>query len=100
VIDRLIWHAALVRLDRREGPEFAVHGVEVAAAHRYRLFTHWKSGNISAGGEHVHHYMWGIGLLSGVGAVAVRGEERHRRHPVVAVGPSGCLLGHAGPDLG
>jgi len=41
--------------------------------------------NISVGGEHLHHYMWGIGLLSGVGAVAVRGEERHRRHPAVAV---------------
>ena len=43
-------------------------------------------GNISVGGEHVHHYMWGIGLLSGIGAVAVRGEEHHRRHPAVAVG--------------
>ena len=42
-------------------------------------------GNISAGGQHLHHYLWGIGLLSGVGAVAVRGEERHRRHPAVAV---------------
>jgi hypothetical protein len=41
--------------------------------------------NISVGGEHLHHYMWGIGLLSGVGAVAVRGEEQHRRHPAVAV---------------
>jgi hypothetical protein len=41
--------------------------------------------NISVGGEHLHHYMWGIGLLSGVGAVAVRGEERQRRHPAVAV---------------
>jgi hypothetical protein len=41
--------------------------------------------NISVGGEHLHHYMWGIGLLSGVGAVAVRGDEQHRRHPVVAV---------------
>lgn len=41
--------------------------------------------NISIGGEHLHHYMWGIGLLSGVGAVAVRGEERHRRHPAVAL---------------
>src|SRR5258708_32605671 len=41
--------------------------------------------NISIGGEHLHHYMWGIGLLSGVGAVAVRGDERHRRHPAVAV---------------
>ena len=29
--------------------------------------------------------MWGIGVPSGVGVVAVRGEERHRRHPAVAV---------------
>jgi hypothetical protein len=41
--------------------------------------------NLSVGGEHLHHYMWGIGLLSGVGAVAVRGDEEHRRHPAVAV---------------
>ena len=41
--------------------------------------------NLSVGGEHLHHYMWGIGLLAGVGAVAIRGEERARRHPVVAV---------------
>ena len=41
--------------------------------------------NISVGGQHLHHYMWGIAMLSGVGGVAVRGEERHRRHPAVAV---------------
>jgi len=41
--------------------------------------------NLSLGGEHVHHYLWGIGLLAGVGAVAVRGDERLRQHPVVAV---------------
>jgi hypothetical protein len=41
--------------------------------------------NISAGGEHVHHYMWGIGMLAGVGAVAVHGDERHRSHPAVAM---------------
>jgi hypothetical protein len=42
-------------------------------------------GNLSVGGEHLHHYMWGIGILTGVGAVAVRGEERTRRHPAVAL---------------
>jgi hypothetical protein len=42
-------------------------------------------GNLSVGGEHLHHYMWGIAMLSGVGAVAVRGDEQHRRHPAVAV---------------
>jgi hypothetical protein len=41
--------------------------------------------NLSAGGEHLHHYMWGIGLLAGVGAVAVRGDERLRRHPATAL---------------
>jgi hypothetical protein len=41
--------------------------------------------NLSVGGAHLHHYMWGIALLAGVGAVAVRGEDRHRRHPALAV---------------
>src|SRR5580698_249979 len=42
-------------------------------------------GNLSVGGEHLHHYMWGIGLLAGVGGVAVHGEEKQRRHPLAAV---------------
>jgi hypothetical protein len=40
--------------------------------------------NVSAGGEHLHHYLWGIAMLAGVGAVAVHGEERYRSHPAVA----------------
>jgi hypothetical protein len=40
--------------------------------------------NLRVGGAHLHHYMWGIGILSGVGAVAVTGEEPRRRHPVMA----------------
>jgi hypothetical protein len=42
-------------------------------------------GNLSVGGEHLHHYMWGIGLVAGVGGIAVHGDESHRRHPLVAV---------------
>jgi hypothetical protein len=41
--------------------------------------------NLSLGGAHLHHYMWGIAMITGVGAVAIRGEEPTRRHPVVAV---------------
>jgi hypothetical protein len=41
--------------------------------------------NLSVGGEHLHHYMWGIAMVSGVGAVAVRGTEELRRHPVTAL---------------
>ncbi len=39
--------------------------------------------NLSLGGSHLHHYMWGIAALAGVGAVAVRGEDRTRQHPAV-----------------
>jgi hypothetical protein len=41
--------------------------------------------NMSVGGEHLHHYLWGIGMLAGVGAVAVRGDEKLRRHPITAI---------------
>jgi hypothetical protein len=47
--------------------------------------------NISAGGEHLHHYLWGIGMLSGVGAIAVHGEDRQRRHPAVAISYGSAL---------
>ncbi len=47
--------------------------------------------NISLGSEHLHHCMRGIGLLVGVGAVAVRGAERHRCHPAVAVSHGSSL---------
>jgi len=41
--------------------------------------------NLSAGGEHLHHYLWGIGMLAGVGGVAVHGQDASRKHPVVAI---------------
>lgn len=41
--------------------------------------------DVSVGDTHLHHYMWGIGLVSAVGAVAVTGEEKTRRHPGAAV---------------
>lgn len=41
--------------------------------------------NLSVGGAHLHHYMWGIGMVSAVGALAAYGEEHHRRHPMTGV---------------
>ena len=41
--------------------------------------------NLSVGGAHLHHYMWGIGMLSGVGGIAVHGENARSRHPAVAL---------------
>jgi len=56
-----------------------------------RLITHAiRDGvgpfrNLHPGGEHLHHYLWGIGMLAGVGAVAVHGPGEHRNHPAVAL---------------
>lgn len=57
-----------------------------------RALTHWirdghgpSGGGMSFGGQHFHHYNIGIALLGAVGAVGLRGEEKHRRHPVTAV---------------
>lgn len=57
-----------------------------------RALTHWiraghgpSGGGMSLNGKHFHHYNIGIGLLGGVGAIAVRGAEHHRRHPLTAI---------------
>jgi len=57
-----------------------------------RVITHWihgghgpKGGGVSLGGRHFHHYNIGIVLLAGVGAVGLRGSEKQRRHPAVAI---------------
>jgi hypothetical protein len=41
--------------------------------------------NLSVGGQHLHHYMWGIGLLAGVGAIAVSGSDEQKNHPSLSV---------------
>lgn len=63
-----------------------------------RLLTHWiraghgpSSGGMSLGGKHFHHYNIGIGLLAAIGAIALRGRERHRHHPVTAVAYGSAL---------
>jgi hypothetical protein len=58
-----------------------------AAVRAITYSIRWGRGpfrNLSLGGAHLHHYLWGIAALAGVGAVAVRGDDRTRRHPVVA----------------
>ena len=40
--------------------------------------------DVTAGGVHLHHYLWGILAVTAVGGVALHGDDRLRRHPVVA----------------
>ncbi len=41
--------------------------------------------NLASGNTHIHHYMWGILILIVVGAIAVRGDEKARSHPLVGI---------------
>ena len=41
--------------------------------------------NVSLGGEHLHHYMWGIGMIAGVGGISLHGPQQHRYHPATAL---------------
>src|SRR5579875_2705683 len=57
-----------------------------------RAVTHWirsghgpRSGGMSLGGKHFHHYNIGILILAGIGALAIRGVERHVQRPAAAV---------------
>lgn len=47
--------------------------------------------DVSVGGIHVHHYMWGILGVSLVGGVALRGDDPRHRHPTLAVAYGSCL---------
>ena len=51
-------------------------------------------GGIVIRGRHIHHYNLGIALLAVVGAVALGGLERHRRHPltITAYGSGVALI--------
>jgi hypothetical protein len=41
------------------------------SAHMIRAEVSWWPGNVSVGGTHVHHLVWGILLMLGVGYVAI-----------------------------
>ncbi len=56
----------------------AVRGITYAIRHNVPPFH-----DVELGSTHLHHYIWGIGLISSVGGVAVYGDSELRRHPVV-----------------
>jgi hypothetical protein len=62
----------------------ATFGVTRAITYTLHRKGAGTSGGIVIHGRHIHHYNFGIALLAAVGAVAVRGEERLRLHPVVS----------------
>lgn len=56
-----------------------------AVTHLIRSGIGPKSGGMSFGGHHFHHYNIGIATLIGVGGIAIRGRAERRLRPVAAV---------------
>ena len=50
----------------------------------HRLRKRGGLGGIVIRGRHIHHYNFGIAMLTAVGGVGVHGQEAARRHPVTA----------------
>lgn len=94
-----VTHAHRHTLSRRQQSAFAtwtaftvtfaaVRGITYAIRHQIPPFHDVELGN-----THLHHYVWGIGLISSAGGVAVYGDSDLRCHPVVgAVYGSGLAL--------
>ena len=86
LLDR--WH---VHLDEGQRSAVIAWGSFAATFGVVRALTHWirdghgpSGGGMSVGGRHFHHYNLGIALLAGVGAIGLRGQDKHRRHPLTA----------------
>lgn len=89
------WHE---RLEPAEQSVLIAWGAFTTTFVGVRLLTHWirdghgpSGGGMSVGGKHFHHYNIGIGLLAAVGAVGLRGAEKHRRHPATALAYGSAL---------
>jgi len=85
---RRVWHAQLGPGQRSAVIAWASFATTFGFV---RGLTHWirdghgpAGGGMSIGGKHFHHYNLGIGALTALGAIAIRGAEQHRRHPVTA----------------
>jgi hypothetical protein len=92
---RSAWHQ---RLEPAEQSVLIAWGAFTTTFVGVRLLTHWirdghgpSGGGVSFGGQHFHHYNIGIVLLALVGAVGLRGAEKHRRHPATAVAYGSAL---------
>ena len=80
---REVWSERIGPTERSMLAAWAAFGATFGVA---RLITHHLrrsggSGGIVIRGRHIHHFTFGIALLSGVGAVAVRGDAAARQHP-------------------
>jgi hypothetical protein len=65
---------------------WAAFGVTFGSARviTHRLRKRGGLGGIVIRGRHIHHYNFGIAMLTAVGGVGVHGQEAARRHPLTA----------------
>jgi hypothetical protein len=83
--------AALDKLNRRQQTALtswsaftatfvAVRGITYAIKDNVGPFH-----NVTLGGEHIHHYMWGIGMVSAAGGIALQDQDAVDPHTALAI---------------
>jgi len=77
---------------------FSLLGVDPESVEQAGVLL-WVGGIVIAG-RHVHHFNFGIGLLTAVGGVAVHGQESARRHSVTAAAYGAATSGQQGRRCG
>jgi hypothetical protein len=83
--------AALAKLNRRQQTALtswsaftatfvAVRGITYAIKDNVGPFH-----NVSLGGEHIHHYMWGIGMVATAGGISLQDQDTENPHTALAI---------------
>jgi hypothetical protein len=72
-------HTALVTWSAFTATFIAVRGITYAIKDNVGPFR-----NVTLGGEHIHHYMWGIGLVALAGGIALQDQDEGDPHTALA----------------
>lgn len=72
-------HTALVTWTAFTATFIGVRGITYAIKDNVGPFR-----NVTLGGEHIHHYMWGIGLVALAGGLALQDQDEGDPHSALA----------------
>jgi hypothetical protein len=72
-------HTALVTWSAFTATFIGVRGITYAIKDNVGPFR-----NVTLGGEHIHHYMWGIGLIALAGGIALQDQDEDDPHTGLA----------------
>jgi hypothetical protein len=83
--------AALAKLNRRQQTALTSWSAFTATFIGVRAITYAIKDdvgpfhNVTLGGEHIHHYMWGIAMVAAAGGIALQDQDTEDPHTALAI---------------